>query len=147
MQAFAKGGSTITQQLAKNLFLAQSRTLARKLEETVLAWRLDRTLEKKRILELYLNVIELGPNIKGVKQAARAYFGKELGELRPLESAHLAAVTPNPHGYARRFRDGLVDDGWLQRLYDLLGMMNRSGRLSRSELSAARSGTLTLRKI
>jgi hypothetical protein len=147
MRAFAKGGSTITQQLAKNLFLPQSRTLARKLEETVLAWRLDRTVEKKRILELYLNIIELGPNIRGVKQAARAYFGKEIGDLRPIESAHLAAVTPNPHGYARRFRDGLVDDGWLQRLYDLLGMMNRSGRLSRSELSAARSGRLTLRKI
>jgi hypothetical protein len=147
MRAFAKGGSTITQQLAKNLFLPQSRTLARKLEETVLAWRLQSLLPKKRMLELYLNVIELGPNIRGVKQAARAYFGKELGDLRPIESAHLAALTPNPQGLARRFRDGRVDDGWMQRLYDLLGMMNRSGRLSRSDLAAARAGRLTLRKI
>jgi membrane peptidoglycan carboxypeptidase len=147
MQAFAKGGSTITQQLAKNLFLVQTRTLARKFEETVLAWRLHTRLDKKRLLELYLNVIELGPNIRGVKQAARAYFGKEIGELHPIESAHLAALTPNPYGLARRFRDGRVDDGWLQRLYDLLGMMNRSGRLSRAELAAARAGKLSLRKI
>jgi Transglycosylase len=147
MRAFAKGGSTITQQLAKNLFLPRSRTLARKLEETVLAWRLQKLVPRKRMLELYLNVIELGPQIRGVKQAARAYFGKELAELRPIESAHLAALTPNPRGLARRFRDGRVDDGWMQRLYDLLGMMNRSGRLSRSDLTAARAGKLTLRKI
>jgi hypothetical protein len=147
MRSFAKGGSTITQQLAKNLFLVQSRTLARKLEETVLAWRLGSLLDKKRMLEIYLNIIELGPDIRGVKQAARAYFGKELSALRPIESAHLAALTPNPAGLARRFRDGRVDDGWLQRLYDLLGMMNRSGRLSRADLAAARAGTITLRKI
>jgi hypothetical protein len=147
MRSFAKGGSTIVQQLAKNLFLVQSRTLARKLEETVLAWRLATLLDRKRLLEIYLNIIELGPNIRGVKQAARAYFGKEVSALRPIESAHLAALTPNPAGLARRFRDGRVDDGWLQRLYDLLGMMNRSGRLSRSDLATARAGTLTLRKI
>jgi hypothetical protein len=147
MQTFAKGGSTITQQLAKNLFLSPSRTLARKLEETVLAWRLETLLSKNRTLELYLNVIELGPHIHGVKQAARAYFGKDLEELRPIESAHLAALTPNPRGLARRFRDGRVDEGWMHRLQDLLGMMNRSGRLSRSDLAAARSGRLTLRKI
>jgi hypothetical protein len=147
MRAFAKGGSTITQQLAKNLFLPQSRTLARKMEETVLAWRLQTLIPKKRMLELYLNVIELGPQIRGVKQAARAYFGKDLAELRPIESAHLAALTPNPQGLARRFRDGRVDEGWMQRLYDLLGMMNRSGRLSRSDVAAARAGKLTLRKI
>ena len=99
------------------------------------------------MLELYLNIIELGPGIRGVKQAARAYFGKDPSALRPIESAHLAALTPNPAGLARRFRDGRVDDGWLQRLYDLLGMMNRSGRLSRSDLATARAGTLTLRKI
>jgi hypothetical protein len=147
MRSFAKGGSTIVQQLAKNLFLVQSRTLARKLEETVLAWRLSQLLDKKRLLEIYLNIIEMGPHIRGVKQAARAYFGKEVSALRPIESAHLAALTPNPAGLARRFRDGRVDDGWLQRLYDLLGMMNRSGRLSRSDLATARAGTLTLRKI
>jgi hypothetical protein len=143
----AKGASTITQQLAKNLFLGPERTLARKLAELVLGWRLDETLSKERQLELYLNVIELGPGIRGVKRAAEVYFGKEVGKLTPLEAAHLAALTPNPLGFARRFRDGRVDDGWLHRLYDLLGMMKRSGRLSSAELNSARQSRLQLRRI
>jgi hypothetical protein len=144
---FGRGASTITQQLAKNLFLAPHRTLARKLEETVLAWRLHNLLGKERILELYLNVIDLGPGIRGVRQAARVYFGKELHQLRPIESAYLAALTPNPHVLARRFRDGHVDDGWLQRLHDLLAMMRRSGRLTAAELAAARGTKPALRRI
>ncbi len=143
----AKGASTITQQLAKNLFLGPERTLARKLAELVLGWRIDETIPKERQLELYLNVIELGPGIRGVKRAAEVYFGKEVGKLTPLESAHLAALTPNPLGFARRFRDGRVDDGWLNRLYDLLGMMKRSGRLSSAELNSARQSRLQLRRI
>jgi hypothetical protein len=144
---FGRGASTITQQLAKNLFLSPHRTLARKLEETVLAWRLHSLLGKARILELYLNVIDLGPGIRGVRQAARVYFGKELHQLRPIESAYLAALTPNPHVLARRFRDGHVDDGWLQRLHDLLAMMKRSGRLTAAELAAARETKPALRKV
>jgi hypothetical protein len=143
----SRGASTITQQLAKNLFLTPERTFARKLEEAVYTWRIDERLSKDRVLELYLNVIELGPGIRGVKRASEVFFGKPLGELGPLESAHLAALTPNPLGYARRFRDGRVDDGWLHRLYDLLGMMKRSGRLSAAELAAARGARLSLRKI
>ena len=146
-RSFGRGASTITQQLAKNLFLTPHRTLARKLEETVLAWRLHNLLGKDRILELYLNVIDLGPGVRGVRQAARAYFGKELRHLRPIESAYLAALTPNPHVLARRFRDGHVDDGWLQKLHDLLAMMKRSGRLSAEELAAARGTKPALRKI
>jgi membrane peptidoglycan carboxypeptidase len=144
---FGRGASTITQQLAKNLFLTPHRTLARKLEETVLAWRLHNLLSKQRILELYLNVIDLGPGVRGVRQAARVYFGKELYQLRPIESAYLAALTPNPHVLARRFRDGHVDDGWLQRLHDLLAMMKRSGRLTAAELAAARGTQPALRKV
>jgi hypothetical protein len=144
---FARGASTITQQLAKNLFLGPERTLARKLEELVLAWRLHELLPKRRILELYLNVIELGPGIRGVKRAAEVYFGKPVAALTPLEAAHLAALTPNPLGYARRFREGRVDEGWLLKLYDLLGMMKRSGRLSAAELAAARNARLSLNRI
>jgi hypothetical protein len=147
VMSLARGASTITQQVAKNLFLSHQRTLARKLEEMVFAWRLAERLDKRRTLEIYLNLIELGPGIRGVKQAARAYFGKTPAELRPIESAHLAALTPNPRGFARRFRDGRVDDGWLHRLYDLLGMMRRSGRLSPSDLAEARAHKLALRKI
>ena len=146
-RSFDRGASTITQQLAKNLFLTHRRTLARKLEEAVLTWRLQKLLGKNRVLELYLNVIELGPGIRGVKQAARVYFGKDVAALTPLESAHLAALTPNPHVLARRFRDGQVDEGWQQRLYDLLGMMKRHGRLSSAELAAARTSKLVLRDL
>jgi hypothetical protein len=146
-RSFDRGASTITQQLAKNLFLSHRRTLARKLEEAVLTWRLQKLLSKDRVLELYLNVIELGPAIRGVKQAARVYFGKEVSALTPLESAHLAALTPNPHVLARRFREGQVDEGWQQRLYDLLGMMKRHGRLSKAELAEARGSTLVLRDL
>jgi hypothetical protein len=142
--SFDRGASTITQQLAKNLFLTHRRTLARKLEEAVLTWRLQTLLSKDRVLELYLNVIELGPGLRGVRQAALRYFGKEIGDLKPMESAHLAALTPNPHVLARRFRDGQVDEGWQERLYDLLGMMKRHGRLSAEELAAARSSKLEL---
>ncbi len=146
-RSFDRGASTITQQLAKNLFLTHRRTLARKLEEAVLTWRLQKLLSKDRVLELYLNIIELGPGIRGVKEAARVYFGKDVAELTPLESAHLAALTPNPHVLARRFRDGQVDEGWQQRLYDLLGMMKRRGRLSAEELAAARASKLVLRDL
>lgn len=146
-RSFDRGASTITQQLAKNLFLSHRRTLARKLEEAVLTWRLQRLLSKDRTLELYLNVIELGPGIRGVKRAAQLYFGKDVEQLSPLESAHLAALTPNPHVLARRFRDGQVDESWQQRLYDLLGMMKRHGRLSSDELAHARNETLVLRDL
>jgi hypothetical protein len=146
-RSFDRGASTITQQLAKNLFLTHRRTLARKLEEAVLTWRLQKLLSKDRVLELYLNVIELGPGIRGVKQAARRYFGKDVEDLTPMESAHLAALTPNPHVLARRFRDGEVDEGWQQRLYDLLGMMKRHRRLSAEDLAAARASKLELRDL
>jgi monofunctional biosynthetic peptidoglycan transglycosylase len=142
-----RGASTITQQLAKNLFLEPDRTLSRKLAETVLTWRLDTLVSKRRALEVYLNMIELGPGIHGVSEAAKRYFGKTLDALGPLEAAHLASLPPNPKGFARRFRDGRVDDGWLHRLYDLLGMMNRRGQLSAPDLAAARGAGLRLRKI
>lgn len=147
VHAFAKGASTITQQLAKNLFLERDRTLSRKLEETVLAWRLESLLPKARILELYLNAIELGPGIYGVKRAAEVYFGKTLARLTPLESAHLASLAPNPRGLAQRFSEGRVDQGWLHHLYDLLSMMKRSGRLSAADLTAATGTRLMLKRI
>ena len=146
-RSFTRGASTITQQLAKNLFLTQRRTVARKLEEAVLTWRLQRLLTKNRVLELYLNMIELGPGVRGVRQAARRYFGKEIRDLAPMESAHLAALAPNPHVLARRFRDGQVDESWQERLYDLLEMMRRHHRLSAEELSLARASKLRLRDL
>jgi monofunctional glycosyltransferase len=90
------GGSTITQQLAKNLYLSPARTPWRKLREIAIARRLERRLSKKRILELYLNVIEFGTRTFGVEAASRRYFGKPARDLDRGEAATLAAVIPSP---------------------------------------------------
>jgi len=94
---FARGGSTITQQLAKNLYLSPSKNPMRKVREILIARRLEAELSKQRILELYLNVIEWGDDIYGVEAAARTYFGKSAAEVGPQESALLAGAIINPH--------------------------------------------------
>ena len=91
-----RGASTITQQLAKNLWLSPSRSPFRKIEETILTWQLERALGKRRILELYLNVVELGPGVYGVEAASRRYFAKPASALTDDEAAELAASLPSP---------------------------------------------------
>lgn len=91
-----RGASTITQQLVKNLWLSPSRNPLRKVKEAVLTWQVERTLGKRRILELYLNVVEFGPGIYGVGPAAQAYFGKAPADLGEEEAALLAASLPRP---------------------------------------------------
>ncbi len=91
-----RGASTISQQLAKNLWLSPSRNPVRKLKEAVLTWQLERTLGKRRILELYLNVVEFGPGLFGAEAASRRYFGRSALELREEEAVALAASLPNP---------------------------------------------------
>jgi monofunctional glycosyltransferase len=95
-KSFARGASTITQQTAKNLFLSREKTITRKLKEIYLAWRMEQELTKGRIIELYLNVVELGPMIHGIGHGARYYFGKSAAELTPRECAFLAAMLPGP---------------------------------------------------
>lgn len=92
----AAGGSTITQQLAKNLWFTPEKSLSRKAKEAIMAWRLERELSKKRILELYLNVVEWGDGVFGAEAAARHHFGKSAAALTSWEAARLAAVLPNP---------------------------------------------------
>lgn len=94
-----RGGSSLTQQLAKNLYLDGQRTLIRKIRELLLAVELDRSLGKGRILELYLNVVEWGPGIYGIQAASERYFMRRPSQLQPHEAAFLAAILPSP----RRF--------------------------------------------
>src|SRR6266851_4856332 len=94
-----RGASTITQQLAKNLWLSRSRNPLRKAREALLTWQLERQLSKRRILELYLNVVEFGPGIYGVGRAAPAFFGKAPPDLSEEESAMLAASLPRPSSW------------------------------------------------
>jgi monofunctional glycosyltransferase len=127
-KALPRGASTITQQLAKNLWLTPSRNPIRKVREAILAWQLERTLTKRRILELYLNVAELGPGCYGVEAAARRYFGKAAADVGPLEAAQLAASLPNPRAwhpgstsrayqaYVTRVLRRMARADWLDRL-------------------------------
>ena len=95
------GGSTITQQLAKNLFLSPSRSYWRKAEEAVITVMLEAMLPKRRILEIYLNVIEWGSGIFGAEAASRQYFGESAAQLSAEQAARLAAMAPNPRFYER----------------------------------------------
>ena len=94
-----RGASTITQQLAKNLWLSPSRSPLRKAREAMLTWQLERALSKRRILESYLNVVEFGPGVYGAEAASRRYFGKPAAELNADEAAHLAAGLPRPRAW------------------------------------------------
>ncbi len=94
-----RGGSTITQQLAKNLYLTTDKNLLRKVNEALITWTLERHLTKDRILELYLNVVEWGRDVYGAEAAARHHFGKRAANLSPEEAALLAAILPAPRQY------------------------------------------------
>jgi monofunctional biosynthetic peptidoglycan transglycosylase len=90
------GGSTISQQLARNLYLSPAKSFWRKIREVLITWRMEQVLSKKRILELYLNVAEWGDGIFGAEAASRHYFEKPASELSPREAARLAVVLPSP---------------------------------------------------
>jgi monofunctional biosynthetic peptidoglycan transglycosylase len=95
------GASTISQQVAKNLFLSGERSWLRKGQEAIITWMMERTLSKRRILELYLNVAEWGEGVFGAEAAARYHFGASASALGPEQAAYLAAVLPSPRRYER----------------------------------------------
>lgn len=105
-----RGGSTISQQLAKNLFLSGHRTMLRKGQEALITVMIERLWDKRRILEVYLNVIEWGDGVYGAEAAARHYFGTSAASVSPEAAARLAAMVPNP-----RFYDRNRNTAWLQK--------------------------------
>ena len=121
--AFFRGGSTITQQLAKNLYLSPSRNPYRKIVELMIARRLEAELPKARILELYLNLIEWGDEIWGAEAAARAYFGTSAADLSPEQAALLAGAIINPRIYSPARPNGRL----LRRQQIILSRMAGSG--------------------
>ena len=134
-----RGASTITQQLAKNLFLSGERTFARKLKEAVIAWRLESDLPKERILEIYLNIAEWGPGLYGARDAADHYFARTPRVLRPEEAAFLASLLPSPvryHGYYHGGR-GLTESRY-SMVQDILLSMQQMGRLGAVDYHLAR---------
>lgn len=128
------GASTITMQLAKNLFLHREKTLARKVQEVLLTWWLEKALEKRDILELYLNVIEYGPGIYGIRNAAWHYFGRDPSELSPAESVFLANILPNPKLYHHQYERGELSNSMRNRMERLLRHMHARGRIDEEAL-------------
>ena len=123
-----RGASTITQQMVKNVWLTEDRTLWRKFHELILAYKVDRDLSKKRILEIYLNVIEYGPRIYGITKASYHYFGKHPSGLSPRESAFLAMLLPSPKRYYVSFKKKKLTKFAQARINQILGKM-RMGRV------------------
>lgn len=122
---FRYGGSTISQQLAKNLYLSPGKNLLRKLAEAILTWRIEHTLTKRRILELYLNVAEWGEGVFGIEAASRAYFHRPASALSPEQAARLAAVLPNPRKYRPDGSSRYVE----RRAQRILSIMARRGEI------------------
>lgn len=133
-KALARGASTITQQVAKNLYLSREKTVTRKLKELYLALRMEQELTKGRIVELYLNVVELGPMVYGIGHGSRYYFGKHPSAMTPRECAFLAAMLPGPRVAYNPYKKL---DRVLKRSDMILGLMRKKGILSEQEYRQA----------
>lgn len=135
-RGFVRGASTISMQLVKNVFLTREKTLSRKLEEILLVYILEnnRLSSKERMFEVYLNIIEWGPNVYGIGEAARFYFGKRPSELTLSESLFLSIVIPSPKKFMWRFgKDGQLKDHVGRHFQSLAGLMIRRNVLMQED--------------
>jgi monofunctional biosynthetic peptidoglycan transglycosylase len=139
---FARGASTITQQLAKNLYLSTSKNPLRKVQEFFIARELERYLRKERIFEIYLNVIEWGDGIYGIDAASNRYFGKSPEQLQPEEAAVLAAMIPNPRRYTPSLNRAYLE----KRKGEILDHMVQWHYLDRDAYEAARTRPVIYRQ-
>jgi hypothetical protein len=138
-----RGGSTITQQVAKNLFLSGERSLPRKLQEAVLAHSIESTLDKSRILEIYLNLAQFGPGIHGIRDAAHHYFGTSTRQLNTLECIFLATMLPSPERYHDYYHpQGTVSVKWDEHMREVLYRMRSQGYITDHEYGVAQYQTL-----
>jgi hypothetical protein len=141
---FVYGGSTVSQQLVKNLFMYREKSLSRKFEEAVITWAMERKVPKDRILELYLNCIEFGPKIWGIKQAAKVYFDKAPEALTPLEASFIMGLKPDPLYGFLQYRRGKVNEQWkgnlkrvMDRLHFQMGVITAEQYAAESHLQPA----------
>jgi membrane peptidoglycan carboxypeptidase len=132
-----RGGSTLTQQLVKNLFLSREKKLTRKIQEALLTLEVEATLPKSRILELYLNTIEWGPRLYGIGEASERYFGEKPQELTPKQAAFLASIIPNPKKYYWYFARGALTPNWEDRVGHILDKMEEVDVIDASQRAAA----------
>lgn len=135
---FARGGSTITQQLAKNVFLNADKTIVRKVQEAILASRIEDVLTKNSILERYVNVVEFGPKIYGIRKASEHYFFKSPVQLHLLEAAYLTHLLPNPKVYSRTFDKGQLTEFSRKRVLTIARALLFYGHINAQQMKAAR---------
>jgi hypothetical protein len=133
----ARGASTITQQLAKNLFLSRDKQIGRKLQELAITFLLESALGKNRILEIYLNIIEWGPDLRGLRPAARSYFGREPQALTPAQMAFLVAIIPGPIKYQSSFAHGTPGTGLRSLIDELLAKLRSVDAIGEEEYRQA----------
>lgn len=134
---FARGASTITQQVVKNVFLSREKTLGRKIREFILSVDLDEKVSKKKILETYFNVVELGPRLYGINAASQHYFGKHPSELTPKEGAFIAMLLPSPKRYSESFRAKKLTSYAHRTVNSILRKMVKAKYLSQAHFTVA----------
>lgn len=134
-QGVILGGSTVSMQTAKNLFLSNERTLSRKLQEFVLTWHLEKTVPKQKIFEIYANIIEFGPGIFGIAQASKHFFNKTPAQLNLVESVYLASVLPNPVKRYRNFCNGGLSQSYREMVNKRLERMLNLNMISSETFS------------
>ena len=139
---FVRGGSTISMQLAKNLFLGREKTLARKLQEVFLTWRIEQYLSKDRILEIYANIVELGPGVFGFNSAAKYYFNVSVSDLSIKEMAFLVSILPGPRLYHRYAVQGVLPPHWESYVDRLISISADRGWMDETIASEAVLETL-----
>lgn len=134
---YRRGGSTISQQLAKNLYLTSEKTMIRKGLEALITMKLEKALSKREILERYLNVVEFGKNIYGVKAASQHYFKKHPSQLNVVESAFLAMVLPNPKKYSASYYNKSLTPFAANRMKQIIDNMYTYQRITEDDYSMA----------
>lgn len=142
---FTRGGSTISMQLARNLFLGREKTLARKVQEVFLTWRLEVYLTKDRMLEIYANIVELGPGVFGFQEAALYYFGSDFRHLTTRQVAYLVSILPGPRLYHRFFTGGSPPGYWEDYLDRLVRISMDRGWIDPDSARRALADSITFR--
>jgi hypothetical protein len=134
---FRYGASSITMQMVKNVLLYREKTASRKFQELFLTWYVETILDKNRIFEIYVNVIEYGPGIYGIGPAAQHYFGKHPRELSPVEAAFFSSILPNPKERYAQYCKGTLRRWTADKISRILALMYKRGRLTEEEYQTA----------
>jgi len=141
-----RGASTITQQLAKNLYLSPDYSFVRKAREAVIAHTMDSKLSKDKILEVYLNVVEFGPGIYGIDAASKHYFKKSASELTAKESAFLAMMLPSPNRYYQSFKDKKLSEFAEETIESILEKLRIARFLTKEKVDEENDKSLSFEK-